>query len=174
MLRLVVVAGFILIAVGILVFERRDLYSKVTPLNTKRTFIRRGSKIKLTPNLVIEMFETSTMRMVRQMGRRTLRARSVASQTATSMVILKRSSLPRHRRRGRCSAGPGGRRRRHSFDQYYYDLHHLLRNCQTVGRVSKRGGRHKTCVYAKCIVQQTKLKRASLLSVSCPQIENIE
>lgn len=173
-LRVLLPTGFILIAVGIVVFERRDLYAKVTPLNTKRTFIRSGSKIKLTPNLVIEMFETSTMRMVKQMARRTSRVRSVATQTMATVWMSRRSSLP-PQRRGRFHDGPVSNRRRHSFDQYYY-YRHLLRNDRNSenSRVSKRGGRrNKSCrVYGKRIAQQTEKLKYSL-SISCPQLENI-
>ena len=70
-------AGFIMIAVGVVLLETRDLSSKVFPLPQKR-----GTR--LTPRLLVELFQTPSMRLARQIARRAGRTRTVACQTVTA------------------------------------------------------------------------------------------
>ena len=76
--------GFILIAVGVVTLEMRDLASKVFPQTVKRH--PPTSRLKLSQDKIVELFQTPTMRLVKELAdsKRCIdsRARSVASQTS--------------------------------------------------------------------------------------------
>ena len=78
--------GFILIAVGVVTLEMRDLASKVFPQTIKR--YPPPSKLKLSQDKIIELFQTPAMRLVKELAssKRCINshARSVASQTPTA------------------------------------------------------------------------------------------
>ena len=75
-------AGFILIAVGVVTLEMRDMSSKVCPLSTKRPLAANvPAKAKFTPELLIEMFQTPSMRIVQELARKASRVRTISCQT---------------------------------------------------------------------------------------------
>ena len=146
------VAGFILIAVGVVTLEMRDLASKVFPQTTKRLATKaaatggmRPSKSKISQTVVVELFQTPTMRLVKELASRPdPRVRTIASQTSVT--------------------------RRHRAAHSYRSCYQLSTAGQPdqLNYVLKKRRRHRK---RRLLVQTHRRKHS--LSFSCPHLETI-
>ena len=141
---------------GVVVLELRDLSSKVFPVNMRRPATTRP---RLTPHLLVEMFHTPTMKVVKQLARRAARMRTTASQTyesrTLSWVLGQHLRTLRKKRKVRLA-------RFRSWNHLYWPASTVE---DRTARLAQRSARYAADV--RIVVS------GRSLSISCPQLDHV-
>ena len=167
--RDILVAVFVLIGVVVATMEMRDMTAKVFPL-TKRTYPRRRrkgsqSKSKLTAEVVGEMFQTPTQRIMKEMSALNRKEeRQMSFRTVGTQTFQPQSWLWTRLKSPRCAFNFHGQ---------------IWRSCQQLSTPSsqqsvilptsvfKRRRRHR------CPRRLLIHSLAESLAVSCPQLDTV-